>query len=158
MVELHKPIFLSAAQSEHVPAKTHGSNCRITEWFTFGESLVQPRCSKQNQLEQVAQDLVRLHFKYLQRWRLLNLSGHPVLVSDHPHGKSEWENPRGRIASLELLTALLLTEPTTTILPQGHIVGSCLIGVHQDLQVLFCKTAFLPLGLQCVVVSGVTPL
>ena len=43
---------------------------------------------KQGQLQQVAQDHVQSGFEYLQGWRLHNLSGQPIPVSGHPHGKN----------------------------------------------------------------------
>lgn len=41
---------------------------------TSGDSLVQPRRSKQGQLEQVARDIVQLGLEHLRVWRLHNLS------------------------------------------------------------------------------------
>lgn len=45
---------------------------------TSADCLVQPSCSEQGQLQQVAQGCVQLGFEHLQRPRLLSLSGKPV--------------------------------------------------------------------------------
>ena len=42
---------------------------------------------KQGHLEQIAQDLIQVHFEYLQRRRLHNLSGQPVLMLRHPQSE-----------------------------------------------------------------------
>lgn len=48
--------------------------------------------------------------------------------------------------SRDLLATLLLTQPSTLlaffVLWQGHVAGSCSLGVHKDPQVLFYKAAF----------------
>jgi len=64
---------------------------RITEGWRLEaplrDHLVQPPYSKQVQLQQVAQGRIQASFEYLQRWRLHNVSGQHVPVSDYPHSK-----------------------------------------------------------------------
>lgn len=48
-----------------------------------GSSGVQPL------LQQVAQDRVQLGFEHLQEWRVLNISGQPFAVFDHPFSKKK---------------------------------------------------------------------
>lgn len=40
---------------------------------------------KQGHLQLIAQDHIQTEFEYLQKWRMHKLSGHPMLVVDHPH-------------------------------------------------------------------------
>lgn len=49
--------------------------------------LAQLPSSKQDKLEQTMLGLAQVGFEYLQRSRLLILSGQPVSVFDHPHSK-----------------------------------------------------------------------
>jgi len=46
---------------------------------------------KQDCLKQAAQDLVQAGLEYLQRRRLHNLSGQPVLVLHHPQSEEVFE-------------------------------------------------------------------
>jgi len=46
-----------------------------------------PPCSEHGHLNQVALDHVQSSFKYLQGWRVHNLSGQYVPVFEHPHSK-----------------------------------------------------------------------
>lgn len=102
----------------------------------FGESLVHPTCSKQNQLEQVYEGPAQLHFKYPRRWKPLNLSGQPVPVFDHPHSKSEWGKQRGRITSLNLLAAFFPLQSQLGI-------GMCLIWCPPEFPGPFLQSFFL---------------
>lgn len=68
--------------------------CKITDLFS---SLVQKGhlevlwlnpCSKQGQLDQIAEGLEWSSFKYLQEWKFNNLSGQPLLIFDQLYGKT----------------------------------------------------------------------
>lgn len=53
-----------------------------------GGHLVQHPCSNRATYKQVVRDCVQMAFEYLQGQRLLNLSGEPMPVLSHPHGKN----------------------------------------------------------------------
>lgn len=54
---------------------------------TPGDQVIQPLCSDQGLLEQLAEEHVQSDSEHLQGWKLHNLSGKPVPVFDHPHSK-----------------------------------------------------------------------
>lgn len=61
------------------------------EWLclerTSGHHLVQPSCSKQDQLDQVGQSQVQMSFEFLWGQRLHSHAGQLVPVLDHPNKK-----------------------------------------------------------------------
>jgi len=56
---------------------------------TFKGHLVQPLCNKQGhlKLDQVAQSPIQPGLECFQGWGIYHLSGQPVPVFHHPHGK-----------------------------------------------------------------------
>ena len=72
---------------------TVGKSGKIIEWFglegTFRGHPVQPLCNVQGhlQLNQVTQIPIQPGLERFQGWGICHLSGQPVPVSHHPHGK-----------------------------------------------------------------------
>lgn len=72
-------------------------------WKAHLEHIQAHPCSGQGQLQLVSHSHVQLHFEYLHRWRLNNLTGQPAPLFDYTHHRKAFLTFRWNFLSFEFV-------------------------------------------------------